>query len=60
MVYASMHLAQDMDSDDKVRNRAMNCLQQYVEELSDTKCRDEVHRMTTRTARDIRFDQVRT
>ena len=47
-----------MDDSDKVRTMALNCLQQYKEEIKDDKCRDEVHRLTKRAARDIRFDQV--
>lgn len=48
----------DMDKDDKVKERGLNCLQQYKEELKSDKCKDEVHRRMTRAARDIRFDEV--
>ena len=47
-----------MDDDDKVKASALNCLQQYKEELKSEQCRAEVHRRTQRAARDIRFDEV--
>ncbi|KAG2435442.1 hypothetical protein HYH02_011942 [Chlamydomonas schloesseri] len=48
----------DMDEDDKVKKTALNCLQQYREELKSDKCKAEIHRRLTRAARDIRFDEV--
>lgn len=48
----------DMDNDDKVKKTALNCLQQYKEELKSDKCRSEVHRRMSRAARDIRFDEI--
>ncbi|GAX77303.1 hypothetical protein CEUSTIGMA_g4749.t1 [Chlamydomonas eustigma] len=47
-----------MDDDNKVKRSALNCLQQYKEELKSEKCQAEVHRRTKRAARDIRFDEV--
>jgi hypothetical protein len=47
-----------MDKDDKVRTSALNCLQQYKEELRSDKCKAQIHRMSMRASRDIRFDEV--
>lgn len=47
-----------MDDDDKVKQSALNCLQQYKEELKSDKCKAEVHRRMERQSRDIRFDEV--
>lgn len=47
-----------MDSDEKVRRTALNCLMQYKDELRDDKCRAEVHRRISRAAKDFRFDEV--
>jgi hypothetical protein len=44
--------------DDKIKKTAINCLQQYREELKSDKCKAEIHRRLTRAARDIRFDEV--
>ena len=49
---------EEMDNDDKVKKTALNCLQQYNEELKSEKCKAEVHRRISRQARDIRFDEV--
>lgn len=42
----------------QVKKSAINCLQQFKEELKSDKCRAEVHRRMQRAARDIRFDEV--
>jgi Golgi apparatus protein 1 len=47
-----------MDDDNKVKRSALNCLQQYKEELKIEKCQTEVNRRMKRAARDIRFDEV--
>jgi len=49
---------EEMDTDDKVKKTALNCLQQYKEELKNDKCKAEVHRRMSRAAKDIRFDEV--
>ena len=47
-----------MDDDNKVKVSALNCLQQYKEELKSETCKAEVHRRMQRASRDIRFDEV--
>ena len=47
-----------MDDDNKIKQSALNCLQQYKEELKSDKCKAEVHRRMQRQSRDIRFDEV--
>jgi hypothetical protein len=47
-----------MDKDDKVKASALNCLQQYKDELKSDKCKAQIHRMAMRASRDIRFDEV--
>jgi hypothetical protein len=47
-----------MDKDDKVKASALNCLQQYKDELRSDKCKAQIHRMTQRASRDIRFDEM--
>lgn len=48
----------EMDNDDSVRETALNCLQQYKEELKTDKCKAEVHRRMSRAGRDFRFDEA--
>jgi hypothetical protein len=47
-----------MDKDDKVKTSALNCLQQYKDELRSDKCKAQIHRITQRASRDIRFDEM--
>jgi Golgi apparatus protein 1 len=49
---------EDMDSDDKIKKSALNCLQQFKDELKSDKCKAEVHRRMQRASRDVRFDEV--
>eukprot|EP00879_Flechtneria_rotunda_P000602 GHRR01000712.1.p1 GENE.GHRR01000712.1~~GHRR01000712.1.p1 ORF type:complete len:883 (+),score=207.41 GHRR01000712.1:2504-5152(+) len=48
----------EMEDDKEKRKTALNCLQQFKEELNSQECRDKIHRKTQRAARDIRFDDV--
>lgn len=48
----------EMDNDEKVKTTALNCLQQYREELRSDACKAEIHRRMSRQARDFRFDEV--
>ena len=43
-----------MDDDPKVKKSALNCLQQYKDELKSEKCKQEVQRRMRRSSRDVR------
>ena len=41
-----------------MKRSALNCLQQYKDELKSEKCKQEVQRRMRRSSRDVRFDEV--
>uniref|UniRef100_A0A7S0YM23 Golgi apparatus protein 1 n=1 Tax=Polytomella parva TaxID=51329 RepID=A0A7S0YM23_9CHLO len=49
---------EDMGSFEELRRSGIDCLQEYRDELRDAKCKAEVHKQMTRSARDFRFDEV--